>query len=96
MGLDPSSPKYCAALLLFSVTDLTIMEVTIRNSTGYGVNATLILGNSLISRSTFAYNAGTDDYYGGNVHLFYKNCPGGEISYLHINSSQFLYGKKST
>ena len=69
------------------------MEVTIRNSTGYGVNATLILGSSSISRSTFAYNAGTDDYYGGNVHLFYKNCPAGEISYLHINSSQFLYGK---
>ena len=69
------------------------MEVTVHNSTGYGVNATLILGSSSISRSTFAYNAGTTDYYGGNVHLFYKNCPAGEISYLHINSSQFLYGK---
>ena len=64
------------------------MEVTIRNSTAYGVNATLILGNSSISRSTFASNAGTDDYYDGNVHFWYKNFPGSEINYLHINSSQ--------
>ena len=47
----------------------------------------------VVSTLEITYNAGTDDYYGGNVHLFYKNCPGGEISYLHINSSRFLYGK---
>ena len=89
----PSSHRYYAALLLFSVTDFTITEVTIRNSTGYGLNATMIFGNSSISKSTFAYNTGTDDYYGGNVHFLYKNCAGSEISYLLISSSQFLYGK---
>ena len=88
----PSSHRYYAALFLFSVTDFTITEVAIRNSTGYGLNATLIFGNSSISESTFAYNSGTDDYYGGNVHFLYKNCPGSEINYLLISSSKFLYG----
>ena len=86
-----SSHKY-AALLLFVVIDLTIMEVTVRNSTGYGVSGNLVLGNSSISNSTFAYNSGTIGYYGGNIQLFYKKCPGSEISYLHISSSNFLYG----
>ena len=83
--------KY-AALLLYAVIDLTITEVTVRNCIGYGVSATSVLGNSSISKSTFAYNTGTMGYYGGNIQLFYKKCLGSEISYLRISSSNFLYG----
>ena len=83
--------KY-ATLLLYAVIDLTVMEVTVRNSTGYGVSGNLVLGNSSISKSTFAYNSGTTSYYGGNVQLFYKKCPGIEMNYLRIRSSKFLYG----
>ena len=86
-----SSHKY-ATLLLYAVIDLTVMEVTVRNSTGYGVSGNLVLGNSSISKSTFAYNSGTTSYYGGNVQLFYKKCPGIEMKYLRSSSSNFLYG----
>ena len=86
-----SRHKY-VALLFYAVTDLTVMEVTVRNSTGYGVSGNLVLGNSSISKSTFAYNSGTIGYYGGNIQLFYKKCPGSESSYLYISSSNFLYG----
>ena len=86
-----SSHKY-ATLLLYAVIDLTVMEVTVRNSTGYGVSGNLVLGNSSISKSTFAYNSGTMGYYGGNIQLFYKKCPGIEMNYLRISSSKFLYG----
>ena len=85
-----SSHKY-ATLLLYAVIDLTVMEVTVRNSTGYGVSGNLVLGNSSISKSMFAYNSGTMGYYGGNIQLFYKKCPGIEMKYLRSSSSNFLY-----
>ena len=78
-----------SALAFMVASHLSLSSVMVRNNTGYGVYASNTIGISIIN-STFAFNSGTHDHYGGNVQLHYSNCY--TRSSLHIGFSNFLYG----
>ena len=80
------------ALVLHSITNLTISSITVRNSRGYGLHARKLLGYSFITDSTFLLNKGTSEYRGGNAYFVYDNCTSNEKAWLNIESSQFLNG----
>ena len=80
------------ALVLNSITNLTISSITVRNSRGYGLHACKLLGYSFITDSTFLLNKGTPEYRGGNAYFVYDNCTSHEKTWLNIESSQFLNG----
>ena len=80
------------ALVLNSITNLTISAITVRNSRGYGLHARKLLGYSFITDSTFLLNKGTSEYRGGNAYFVYDNCTSTEKTWLNIESSQFLNG----
>ena len=82
-----------AAISLKTVTNLSLLAVTLSESKGYGIYADQILGNSFIQDSTFIENNGSDLYYGRNAIFFYGHCSSTtEINYLHIEGSRFLSG----
>ena len=85
------SPR-TTALFLCNIFDLTMSGVTVRNSSGYGLYGSNILGNCNINGSTFAFNSGSHSYYGGNMELYYGNCPLTAASMVYIGYSKFLYG----
>jgi len=85
--------SYKAALLMENVTDVTISRIVVQNSSGYGMFATNILGESILSQSTFMFNKGEPNYYGGNVRINYYDCPQKmNKSVLIVNSSRFVHG----
>jgi len=87
-----ASASMHAALAFHSVFYLTISEVTVQNSSGYGMYAVNVLGiSSSIIRSTFQFNSGSTTYNGGNIAIFYKEC---SIHHAHIyfEDSDILYG----
>ena len=80
-----------ATLGFYNVTNVTIDNVIVRNSTGYGVYALCAMGKVEVVDSVFAFNKGTADYDGGNVAFHYENCT--ETStLLTIRFSHFLHG----
>ena len=84
---------YKAALLIENVTDLSISRIVVQNSTGYGLFGTNILGESILTQSTFMFNRGDQTYYGGNVRINYYDClQAKNKSTLLIGSSRFLHG----
>ena len=80
------------ALVLSSITSLTISDIMVRNSRGYGLHARKLQGYSFITDSTFLLNKGTSEYHGGNAYFVYENCTSNEKAWLNIESSQFLNG----
>ena len=80
------------ALVLNSITSLTISDIMVRNSRGYGLHARKLQGYSFITDSTFLLNKGTSEYHGGNAYFVYENCTSNEKASLNIESSQFLNG----
>ena len=86
-----SLPKV-TALYLYNIFDLTLSGVTVRNSSGYGLYGDNILGTCNINGSTFAFNSGSHSYYGGNMELYYDNCPLTAASTVYIGYSNFLHG----
>ena len=94
--LIPHSEQRCnshATLEFEIVLNAIFSGVSVLNSSGYGLCGNQILGSLTIFNSLFAFNAGTAEIYGGNVQLFYKNCPnisGG--SHVLIEASKFTNG----
>ena len=89
---DIAGSELHGALVLNSITNLTISSVTVRNSKGYGLHARKLLGYSFITDSIFLLNKGTSEYHGGNAYFVYDNCTFHEKTWLNIESSQFLNG----
>ena len=84
-----------AALAFHFVFYLTISDITVQNSSGYGIYATNVLGiSSYIIRSTFRFNSGTPEYNGGNIAIFYKDCSN-DSAQLYVDTSEVLYGYSS-
>ena len=66
------NPHLGVALAFLMVTDLTISEVVVKNSTGYGIMCSNVLGNSVISKSEFLDNSGKEQIKGGNLLVLYS------------------------
>ena len=81
-----------AALAFDTVVHVQMQNVRIYNSTGFGVHADRVLGNSTISNSAFINNVGTNEFYGGNVRFWYRNCPSDVNTLLVVENSWFMYG----
>ena len=81
------------ALSFYNVTNVTVSNTTVQNSTGYGLYALCAMGSVEVTNSVFSHNKGTWEYDGGNAIFLYQNCT--EIktpSNLSIRFTQFLYG----
>ena len=98
----PFNGKFRAALAiglttpLKSIFDVTITRVVIQNSTGHGLYASNVLGNSVVSESTFIYNNynGSQEYYGGHIRMSYLNClENAGNSTFTIQSSHLLHDR---
>ena len=84
-----------AALAFHSIFYLTISDVTVQNSSGYGIYASNVLGiASFIIRSTFRFNSGSPAYNGGNIAVSYRDCSN-HGAHLYIDKSEALYGYSS-
>ena len=81
-----------AALAFHSIFNLTISEVTVQNSSGYGMYAVNVFGiSSFIVRSRFQFNSGSTSYNGGNIAFFYEDCSN-HRAHIYIDNSDILYG----
>ena len=82
-----------ATLAFNNVTNVSVADTRVRNSTGYGLYALCALGCVEVVDSMFAFNEGTPDYDGGNVGFLYNKCIEIDTSSdLSIRSSLFLHG----
>ena len=82
-----------ATLAFNNVTNVTVADTRVRNSTGYGLYALCALGCVEVFDSVFAFNEGAPDYDGGNAGFLYNKCIEIDTSSdLSIRSSYFLHG----
>ena len=97
-----------AALYFLNIFSLKLSNVSVENSTGYGVVGVNVLGNLSISHSRFLFNnyytlsSATNSSYGlgsckgGNMYLFYETLPepvtGNTSSVISIDSCLFRNG----
>ena len=93
-SLNYSHP-YRAALHFQNVADLTLMDVRVLNSSGYGIVTKNIQGDSFIGNCTFQYNSGSSTYNGGNAIMVFSNCYQDFWANVSIFSSNFSYGNYS-
>ena len=94
--VDFTNSTTLAALAFETVFNLTISGLVVTNSSGYGMYAERVFGQSSVVNSLFTYNSGTSEYDGGNAAFYYNNCPDtSDTSLLSVNHSQFLYGDGS-
>ena len=63
-----------SGLFFHSITDLTIEQVIVQNTTGYGVYMKNIYGYSSINNSIYNHSGDTPESLGGNIYLGYTNC----------------------
>ena len=84
---DSSSLFGFAALYFGGVAAITMDNVGVVNSRGYGVIATQVCGQNIISFSTFHRNIG------GNARFSFKKCSTYTRTSLEIKSTAFLDGK---
>ena len=75
-----------AAVYILNIIALKLSNISVENSTGYGVVCANVLGNSSISHSRFLFNNyhtltstancshGLGSCKGGNMYLFYEHC----------------------
>ena len=102
-GKEPSS----AAVYFLNIISLKLSNISVENSTGYGVVGVNVLGNSSISHSRFIFNNyytlnstncfhSQDSCKGGNMYLFYEtlpeSAPGTTNSVMSIASCVFRNG----
>ena len=84
-------------LFFRTVRNLHIHSIIVMNSSGYGLSAKNILGDSVIHGSTFLMNGNSFDY-GGNVLIEYNddvdtvNCSTTETFTLSVIASNILFG----
>ena len=84
-----SSPEIHAALLLIDIHSLQLSNVSVENSTGYGLLGVNVLGDSLISNSVFTFN----NYYVMNVWNYCEflllrrnlSCQGGNVMLIYVD-----------
>ena len=90
----PSNDTAIAGLLLIFVSNLTMSEVTVEHSLGYGAFISMLNGHSTIEHSHFQYNHGKEKK-GGNAVLHYEQCKDTDSSFtqVEINHSRFLFGE---
>ena len=82
-----------ATLAFNDVVNVSLDDVVVTKSTGYGIYALCPMGYVEVVNCEFSYNNGTEDYDGGNAGFLYQNCTDVNFpSLLYINSTQFLYG----
>ena len=81
-----------SALRLDSVMNLTLLDVHVHNSYGYGVFARNIGGQSSIENCTFFSNTGSTMYNGGNAYVEFANCSQEFSAFLVLKSSIFFNG----
>ena len=94
-----------AAVALAFVTDFTLVETCITNSTGYGLFGHSVLGKSLINRCVLRENKGRGfrecDYangseacriHGGNMGLYYNTSCHNKTSYFYITNTNITDG----
>ena len=81
-----------SALRFDSVMNLTLLDVHVHNSYGYGVFARNIGGKSSIENSTFFSNTGSTMYDGGNAYVEFANCSQEFSAFLVLKSSIFSNG----
>ena len=87
-------------LVFSTVHNLHIHSIIVMNSSGYGVRAYNILGDSVIHGSTFLMNGNSFDY-GGNVVIQYSddvdtvNCSMSELFTLSIIASNAILGQQA-
>ena len=79
-----------AALVFFVVTHVRVESVSVTGSRGFGLHADKAYGNVTISHSIFSGNMGYSQYYGGNVHLWYKACKENTSANVTIRDSWFV------
>ena len=79
-------------LLFASNRNIHLFNVTVENSTGYGVCGQNNSGVFVSKNSVFQYNIGNINNHGGNLQLFYKQCPI-ESTMITFTSTQFLHGQ---
>jgi len=71
---------------MVDITSLKLLNISVENSTGYGIMGKNVLGNSFVSHSRFMFNnyytlSSTNCSYGqgscegGNMHLLYEPPP---------------------
>ena len=96
--LFPDDPNTGAALAFFSMTDLTISEVQVKNSTGYGITCFNVLGDVVILKSELLDNSGKEQIDGGNLFISYyiteQDCltASSESVTVSIQSSRIING----
>ena len=92
------APHIGAALAFFAVTDLTISEVVVKNSIGFGIFCFDVLGDVVISKSELVGNRGKGQIEGGNLYIFYslteQDClvTSKESATFSIQSSRIING----
>ena len=84
--------KVLAAIAFDTVINVQMRNVRIFNSTGFGVHADRVLGNSTISNSAFIRNIGIKKFYGGNMRFWYRDCPSDVNTWLLVENSWFMHG----
>lgn len=84
-----------SALHFDHVVHLSLYNVGVVNSNGYGVNTHSSCGTITIEHSLFHHNRGYE-YTGGNSRFFYGNCVDFSTNILSIHSSNFTNGQSST
>ena len=73
------------AVVLQNITSLKLLDISVENSTGYGVFGIDILGDSSICHSKFMYN----NYYTlSSTNCFYSSCEGGNMKLQYRNTSE--------
>ena len=70
--LYSGDPQVGSALIFHMVTDLTISEVVVKNSTGFGILCLNVLGDVLVSKSELLGNGGNEKIDGGNLLVMYS------------------------
>ena len=94
-----SSPETHAALLMLHIHSLHLFNVSVENSTGYGLLGVNVVGESLISDSMFSFNNYyTIDYLeyckvlslGGNL-----LCQGGNAMFIYIDPVECARGMQA-
>ena len=80
------------AIAFDTAYNVTILRISARNSTGFGLHADHVFGTLTVRESIFQYNAGDEVYYGGNTRFRYSHCPENSSASVEIEASHFLNG----
>ena len=87
------------ALAFDQVSNLTLFQVVINNTRGYGLYCDGVFGEIYVNRSAFVNAKGGSDnnalVYGGNAEFSYQYPCSNSLSKLIIYTSWFMYGEET-